>query len=65
MNMKKKTIIYLTFKLASQYLLSSRLSCSMLDFVLQNALIHLFQNIEKLFKNLPASKIYRRKMQSR
>ena len=35
-NMKKKTIVYLTFNLVSQYLLISRLSFCMLDLVLQN-----------------------------
>ena len=62
--MKKKTIVYLTFNLASQYLIS-HLSFCMLDFVLQNALLNLCQNTQIVFKNQPASKTYQRKMQSR
>ena len=63
--MQKKTIVYLTFNLASQYLLISHLSFCMLDFILQNALLNLCQNTQIVFKNQPASKTYRRKMQSR
>ena len=63
--MQKKTIVYLTVNLASQYLLISHLSFCMLDFILQNALLNLCQNTQIVFKNQPASKTYRRKMQSR
>ena len=63
--MKKKTIVYLTLNLASQYLLISHLSFCVLEFVLQNALLNLCQNTQIVFKNQPASKTYRRKMQSR
>ena len=63
--MQKKTIVYLTFNLASQYLLISHLSFCMLDFILQNALLNLCQNTQIVFKNQPASKTHRRKMQGR
>ena len=63
--MKKKTIVHLTFNLASQYLLISHLSFCMVDFVLQNALLNPCQNTQKIFKNQPPSKTYRRKMQGR
>ena len=62
--MKKKAIVYLTFNLASQNLIS-HLSFCMIDFVLQNALLNLCQNTQIVFKNQPASKTYPRKMQSR
>ena len=62
---KKTTIVYLTLNLASKYLLISHLNFYMLDLVLQNALLNLCQNTQKIFKNQPASKTYRRKMQSR
>ena len=63
--MKKKIIVYLTFNLASQYLLVSHLRFCMLDFVLQNDLLNLCQNTQIVFKTQPASKTYQRKMQSR
>ena len=63
--MQKKTIAYLTFNLASQYLLISHLRFCMLDLIIQNALLNLCQNTQIVFKNQPASKTYRRKMQSR
>ena len=62
---EEKTIVYLAFNLASQYLLISHLSFCMLDLVLQHALLNLCQNTQKRFKDQPTSKTCRRKMQSR
>ena len=59
--MKKKIIVYLTFNLASHYLLILHLRFCLLDFVLQNALLNLCQNTQIVFKNQPASKTYQRK----